>query len=266
MTYGAVTCFIVCCLLRVIFVQDQWLQNSAFTSGYILLTAVVFLALFNLRKRLSFVPLGSASLWLQLHIYVAIGAVAIFLAHTGLRFPNGVFETALYLAFAATSASGVVGLYLTRMIPKRLTKLREQIIYERIPLLRRRVQRAAHQVMLDLVQQSPTEAVADLYLNRLVNYFGMPRSAFYYVAPSSSLRNRLQCELRALTRFLSHEERVAQNQLRTLIDRRDDLDYHQAQQRRLKLWLFVHIGLTVVLMGLVVMHATMAHAFSGRLA
>lgn len=264
-TYGAVTIFVAFCMLRIIRVQNDRLQNSSFTSGYILLVAVLFLASFNVRKRLSFVPLGSASAWMQIHIYVGLGAIAIFLAHTGMHWPLGILEIAMFLVFATTSLSGIVGLALTRSVPKRLTKLRRQVIYERIPAERSRVQMAAHQVIVNLVHGSRSAAIADLYLDRLVHYFGLPRSPLYYLAPSSSLRVQLQRELTTLTRFLTNEERAAQQELSLLIDHRDDLDYHHAQQRRLKLWLFGHIGLTVILLGLVVLHVAMAHAFSGRI-
>ena len=238
------------------------LQNSAFFSGYVLMTCVLFLAGFWLRKRISFFPLGSATTWMQLHIYVGLGATIIFFVHTAKAWPNGIFEAALFLAFVLTSLSGLIGLYLTRSIPKRLSKLREQIIYERIPALRKRVQQGAHQVIVKLLKEAPAEALVDLYLNQLVSYFVTPRGFFYYVLPSSRRRNQLQASLDSMSRFLSSEERNAQQQLKQLVDQRDDLDYHQAQQRRLKLWLFIHLGLTVTLLVLMAFHIVMVHAFS----
>jgi hypothetical protein len=48
-----------------------------------------------------------------------------------------------------------------------------------------------------------------------------------------------------------------------LVRRKDDLDFHEARQKLLKVWLFAHIGLTYALVLLALLHALMAHAFGG---
>ena len=76
---------------------------SAFTTGYLLLAAVFFLALYNVRKKLPFLPLGSSTAWLQWHLYVGIGTLGVFALHAGLTLPNGVLE---YGAGRRLSADG----------------------------------------------------------------------------------------------------------------------------------------------------------------
>ena len=48
---------------------EMSLRDAAFLNGWILFAAMVFLALFNVRKKLPFIPLLSASTWLQVHVY-----------------------------------------------------------------------------------------------------------------------------------------------------------------------------------------------------
>lgn len=237
---------------------------SAFTSGYILIASVFFLALFNLRKKLSFLPLGRASTWMQLHIYVGIIAMAIFGMHVGWRPPNGILESCLFMLFMMTSLNGIIGLYLTRTVPRRLSKLREEIIYERIPQFRTQVRNEAHSVVVSLVSDFPSETIADYYTLRLTEYFVKPRSFFYFLNPTSRLRNTLRNELSNLQRYCSESELVAGERLSRLIDKRDDLDYHQALQGALKWWMFLHIGLTYALVSVATLHAIMAHAFRGN--
>src|SRR5689334_10060271 len=57
------------------------LRPHAFMSGGLLLGAVGFLALYNIRKRLTFLPLGTSAAWLQIHLYVGLGAMWLFLLH-----------------------------------------------------------------------------------------------------------------------------------------------------------------------------------------
>ena len=115
--------------------QERSLGPSAFSTGYLLLAAVLFLALYNVRKKLPFLPLGSSAAWLQWHLYVGIGSVGVFALHAGIRWPTGVLNSALAVVYLATVASGLLGLYLTRTIPRQLARVGEEVIYERIPAL-----------------------------------------------------------------------------------------------------------------------------------
>ena len=75
-----------------------------------------------------------------------------------------------------------------------------------------------------------------------------PRSFSYVLYPTSSTRQRLFGELDGIRRFLTEQEKQASEQLYRLIRKKDDLDFHDSRQRVLKLWLFIHIGLTSALM------------------
>jgi hypothetical protein len=69
--------------------------------------------------------------------------------------------------------------------------------------------------------------------------------------------------MRDVRRYLSDQEQASCEKLFTLVRRKDDLDFHEARQGLLKGWLFVHIGLTVVLILLAALHGLVAHAFHG---
>ena len=157
------------------------------------------------------------------------------------------------------------GLTITRQLPKRISKLREEILFERIPALREEVASRAQRVMTELLRRTDAPALADYYCAKLIPYFVQPRGALFAVRPTSRQRNRLHAQLDELDRYESSAERTAAQQLRQLIDKRDDLDYHQAQQRKLKVWLFAHIGLTAALLMAASLHVVLAHAFWGGL-
>jgi hypothetical protein len=214
---------------------------------------------------LPFLPLGSVSVWLQLHIYLGYVLVALFGIHVGWRIPNGIFETLLFGLFVFVSGSGIIGLIITRRVPKQISKLREEVLFERIPALRLEVARRAHGVITELLSNVEAEALTDYYSESLIPYFAGSRSPLYHLRPTSRLRNQLQSDLEGLVRYESAAEQAAQRQLRQLIDKRDDLDYHEAQQRKLKLWLFAHIAMTYALLLAASFHAILVHAFRGGL-
>src|SRR5689334_24083075 len=75
--------------------QERHLGSSAFTTGYLLLAAVLFLALYNVRKKFPFLPLGTSATWLQWHLYIGIGSMGIFALHAGIPWPSGILNSAL---------------------------------------------------------------------------------------------------------------------------------------------------------------------------
>lgn len=243
--------------------MDRSLASSSFATGYIMLAAVLFLAAYNLRKRLPFLPLGSSTAWLQWHIYVALASVGVFALHTGLRWPTGVLETALAVCYVCTTVSGFVGLYFTRTIPAQLARVGEEVIYERIPALSRQVRQQAGDVVLGSVTASGATTLADFYVARLYDFFHRARSVSYFLRPTTALRKSLMAEMQNLRRYLSESEAAACERLFSLVRRKDDLDFHAARQGMLKGWLFVHIGLTYGLVMLALLHGLLALAFRG---
>ncbi len=246
--------------------QERSLGSSAFATGYLLLAAVLFLALYNVRKKLPFLPLGSAVAWLQAHLYVGMGTIGVFALHVGPAWPSGVLDTLLLANYVLTVVSGLVGLYLTRTIPVQLARVGKEVIFEQIPALRRQVRQRAGEVVLESVAGSGATTLADFYTARLYDFFGRSRGWQYLLRPSTARRRALMREMQDLRRYLSEPELVGCERLFALVRRKDDLDFHDARQRVLKLWLFVHIGLTYALVLLALLHGLLAHAFHGGLA
>jgi hypothetical protein len=242
---------------------ERRLTASSFTTGYLLIAAVFFLALYNARKKVPFLPLGSSAAWLQWHIYVGLGSIGVFLLHVGFRLPTGILETTLYATYTLTVASGLIGLYLTRTIPAQLARVGEEVLYERIPALHRQVQHQAGEAVLQSVNASGATTLADFYIARLYDFFGQRRGLKYTFRPSTALRRSLMSEMQNLRRYLCEPELTACERLFALVRRKDDLDFHAARQGLLKGWLFVHIGLTYALISLASLHGLVALAFRG---
>lgn len=241
---------------------DQSLYRTSFITGWTLLGLVGLLMSYNLRKKLTFLPfLGSSRAWMQIHIYFGLAAVVVFLFHIGLRIPNGKFETLLASLFLVVSVSGFYGLYITRVIPKKLTAVHQEVIFERIPSLRQQIRQQAREIAVQSATLAP--AIADFYVQRLASFFEGRRSLLYYALPTGHTRRSLMREMNSLDRYLPENGRQSSEQLKDLISRKDDLDFHQAMQGRLKIWLFVHIAATYGMLVLAVFHTILVHAFHG---
>jgi hypothetical protein len=162
-----------------------------------------------------------------------------------------------------TVASGMAGVYLTRTIPAQLSRVGEEIIYEQIPAFRRQVRRHAGEVVLESVAASGATTLADFYTARLYDFFGRSRGRWHLLRPTTSPRRALMNEMQDVRRYLSEQEQAACERLFALVRRKDDLDFHDARQQALKMWLFAHIGLTYALVLLALLHGLLAHAFRG---
>jgi hypothetical protein len=242
---------------------ENRLRPTSFFTGWLLLATIVFLAALQLRKRLPAPSFGSAAAWVQAHIYTGLGSAGLFLIHTPLRWPDGWLEGALAALYWVTFVSGLVGLYWTRSVPRRLARLGDEVVFERIPALRAGVRDRAQAAVLGVVRAAGATTLGEFYNARLQDYFSRKRSWRYRLAPTSGLRKSLMAELTETTRYLSDDERKTAEELFALVRQRDDLDYHDALQWRLKAWLYIHIALTYPLLMTAAVHGWLAHLFDG---
>lgn len=243
--------------------QESRFGHVDFHTGYLLFGSLVFLALYNLRKKLFVLTWTTSAGWLQAHIYVALGTAFVFGVHVGWHVPQGILEGALALMYLATFVSGVIGLYWSRTLPPKLALVSQEVIYERIPMLRAQMRERAEAAALAAVRASGATTLGEYYAQHLQSYFAGPRGLGYYLRPTTSRRRELLAGLTALGRYLSETEQKHCEQLFALVRRRDDLDFHAAVQWRLKTWLFVHIGLTYPLLVVAALHGWLAHLFDG---
>ena len=237
------------------------LPNYACLTGWALLAGMFVLTIYNVRKKLPFLPLGKSETWLQIHIYLGFFTTLLFLIHLNFRLPHGWFEVVLAWLFVLVSGSGMVGLFFSRVLPRRLATRGGEVIFEKIPALRHALKTEAEDLAVGQEAKSPV--IADFYAKRLVPFFASPNNLWLHLAESRRPTAALLAELEDLRRFATEADRAKIERLVTLVRQKDRLDYHRALQLALRLWLFVHIPLTYGLMIFTLLHIVIVFAFSG---
>jgi len=237
------------------------LPNYAFISGWVLFGFMLLLTLFNARKKLPFLPLGRSEQWLQLHIYGGFFTVVLFLIHLNFRVPRGGLDLTLTVLFTVVTLSGIVGLVLSRTVPRRLHTRGGEVLYEKIPAIRHRLKLQAEKLALGGPAGSPI--LAEFHVRRLAGFFAGPRNFWPHLQESRGPINQLLEDLNDLRRLLSETDAKTLDQLADLTRQKDGLDYHQALQSSLKLWLFVHLPFTYGLMLFTFWHIVLVYAYSG---
>jgi hypothetical protein len=247
-----------------------WLARTALRpvdhyTGWLLLGLLLALTLFNVRKKLPFLPLWDASAWLQFHVYTGWFSTLVFLLHTEAKVPRGPFGFTLWAGFVLVTGSGVFGLWLSRWLPPRLARSGESLIWERIPRLRRELEDEA----AALVRQAETEAasstLADFHRQVLAPYFAHTPALLSPLGDDDAAHHRARHDLAALRRFLDEREMLIADQLDEILEAKRNLDAQFGGQRLLKLWLFAHIPLTYGLLVAIAAHVWLVTHYSHRL-
>ena len=246
-------------------ILDEAMRPTAIYTGLLLLLVLLGLTLFNARKKLPFLPLLKVSTWTQWHLFTGFFSVALFLLHTGLRFPNGLLESVLAGLFTVVALSGFVGLFLSRWLPSRLTRSGEPLTYERLPAHRRTLIEEAETVVRRAESETGSSAIGDFYLATLAPYLqGSPGLAILLGNPQRYERAML-ARTDEFGRYLSERERPHFELLRECVRRKGLLDYQGAAQGVLKGWLCIHIPCTYGLLVLALVHGWVALTYGGRL-
>jgi len=241
------------------------LVKTGFASGWLLFVSVVGLALYNVRKKFSFLPLGSAASWLQIHIYLGLFSGILFAIHLQWQMPRGIFESVLALLFSTVFASGLFGLIISRVFARRLSTRPGEYLFQRIPPIRHQLLNRVERLVVQCMEKTESSGVPEFYARRLKPYFGKPRNFWRHLILSNRPVSLLLSEVESLERYLNETERDIMQQIAKFVIQKDDLDYHYAHQAMLRYWLFAHVPLTYALICFATIHMVLVYAFSGAM-
>jgi len=242
------------------------LRDVQYFNGWVLIGCMTLLFLLTVRKKLVILPFGRVRIWLLLHYYLGFVTIGIFLTHTRFQLPHSALEWMLWLLFALVALSGLVGGVLSKIVPSRMEAHGERLLFERIPMFRAQLAAQAEELVADSIQNGNTYSIANLYTNRLVEYFAAHKNVWSHLRSSKLPLARLLGEIDAIERYLDDGGKAHLQRLRDLVIAKDNVDYNYANGGLLKLWLFVHIPATYVLILVIIVHVIVAYAFSTGIA
>lgn len=239
------------------------LFRTAIPSGWLLALVIVVLTLYNARKKLPFLQLGSSATWLQIHVYLGLLSAIIFCVHLRWRTPNGILESILAAFYLAVFFSGVFGFVVSRIFARRLGVRGGEVLFGRITPMMHYTRARVERLVVQCMQDTESTAVPEFYAQQLKPYFHGPRHFWRHLILSGRPLQRLLADLRSQERYLNETEIGTMRQIADYVRQKDDLDYHHAHQVTLKYWLFAHVPLTYALIVFVVIHVVLVHAFTG---
>lgn len=238
------------------------LGDATFLTGWVLLAAMVSLGLFNIRKRLSALPLGRAAYWLALHVVVGLFAIGMFLIHTGAVWPVGLYEQIFAALFWATALSGVCGWLYQRAMPRRLSRIGHEMIYERIPAEIAALREEAEEAALEGVGTAGQPTLGRFYEETMDWYFQRPRFFWSHLLGAGAAAQWVDQRFSTVSRLVGGQEEPALARIEAAARLKLAVDAHYALQRSLKLWVAVHVVLTAAVLSLAVWHLILVHVYA----
>src|SRR5258706_2023857 len=154
---------------------ERTLRDGSVVTGYALFALMLALGLFNLRKRFSVLPLGTARAWMKAHLVLGAVAVPLYFQHAGGLWPGGFYEQAIAACVYATMLSGIAGFALERALPGRLVHFEGEVIYERIPSEIAALRERAEALVVNAVQDTGSDTPGRHYTESLDSLFWRPR-------------------------------------------------------------------------------------------
>jgi len=254
-----------CALLLYTLYARTHFVDQAFDSGLLLIAAMILLALYNFKKKISFIPLGTSKSWTQIHIYVGLLSSFLFLIHISFKYPAGALEILLTILYVLTFLTGIIGLIITRFFPNRLTARGHEVVFENIPIERKNLRVQVEQLIIETANTTESKHLIDFYINNLVPYFSSPSNLIMHLVESRRPLRALIDKVNDLKRYCNQTEIESLNKINELIKSKDHLDYHNSLQGCLKLWLFVHIPLAYAMLIFAALHILMVLSFRGRI-
>lgn len=241
---------------------ERNLGKASIITGYSLFAAVLALGFFKARKRLLVLPLGTVRDWMRGHVVLGALGLALYFQHTGTVWPEGRYEQALAVFFYAAMLSGVAGYVLQRILPHRLADLEGEVIYERIPAELAALRSEVEELILKAVRELGSDTLGRYYTESLEWFFWRPRFLAGHLLGSGRSASWIRGRITALRRYLNEDERAYLARIEAIALRKSRLDAHYALQGVLKLWLFVHVPASVLLILLACWHLLIVNIYA----
>jgi hypothetical protein len=236
--------------------------NSAILTGYSLFGLILFVAAFNVRKKLSVLPLFRASTWLVFHVIGGLLCFVLFWLHTDSIWPLGVYESLLALIFYLVCLSGIAGFIIQRLNARSLTETGIEVIYERIPAELANLREEVEQIVLDCTEKTGSDTVANHYVDTLMWYFRQPRFYWPIIFRHGNASTWLRNNKASVSRYLNAEEMGYFNQVVRNIELKKLIDVHYALQDINKKWLLLHLPLSAGLLLMSFWHLLLVEVFA----
>lgn len=196
---------------------------------------------------------GTLQGWLSAHVYLGLLTLLVIPLHAGFRFGWDV-HTLAFVLLAIVVLSGVGGVLLYRILPSRLTKFEARQQADKIDPQLARLLADMHALVKD-----KSNALVDIYRAELAaSQQRMPSGWSLLRGQTRDILAERSADLAAKAAVVPLEEQATFQVLSQLLLKKAQLEVNLLQQMQLrnalKAWLYVHVPVSIAMVGAVVVH------------
>ena len=211
--------------------------------------SLVLVMLYSARRSVPAVrSLGATRLYLQVHLWGGGAFFVLLLLHTDARLPTAGLTIALWVSSLWVIATGVVGLLLQRTLPM-LLQATVEVNLERVPDLIAELRGRAERLM-----QTADARLQLFYATHVARDMAAPQMSIAALFQRDRYLRSQRGEMDILRRTLAPSGVTTLDALHELRVTKHHIDTHYSLQRVLRAWLYFHLPVAIVLLGLVVLH------------
>ncbi len=241
---------------------EKTLGMPALISGYSLFACIVFLGLFKVRKHLSMLPLVPAKFWFSLHAIIGVLVLLLYALHVDHWWPDSGYVQLLASLMFAVTATGFLGYFFEKTFPARLTQKGSEVLFEKIPGACYQIRMDVEQLLFKAIEDTGSETLSHYYMESMDWYFQRPRFIWSHLSGGRKADYWIKQQFAIVNRHLSDSEKTYSQQLEALARKKQDVDFQYAVQGLLKLWLLLHVPLSVMLLAMSLWHMLLVNIYS----
>jgi hypothetical protein len=256
-------------LVWLVWIYGNSLRDPRYLDGWILAGGMGLQLGFHIAIKTAFLSPKSIKRWQKFHVFLGYVLIASFVSHCDFSLPDSGLEWALWTAFVLVTLSGIFGIYLAWSLRAR-HGLDAPTVYD-VPTRRAELARNMQAVVTQPDQSTsaiplpplPDDAwIADLYTNRLRDFFHRQRNLKAHLIGSRRPLKLLTDEIDTLARYAGKQNQSKLAAIKDLVVEKDRLDFAAVHFALTKGWLFIHVPVTYALIVLTVLHVLVVYAFS----
>ena len=241
---------------------EMWLLDPVFMTGWVLASAMGMQVFMRFTNRAPALGPVAQSGRVRRHAIVGIFAGLVFGLHVDFSWPETAFELTLFVLFVTTFASGLIGIYLTTVLPMRMARIDHSEAGEDIAEIRARLAISARNLATANFERTGSRALIELYASGLHTFFQQPRHALAHLNGSRQPLARMVFEIDQIDDGIADGGSGAMDEFKDLVRTKFELDRRHAHELAMQSWLLVHLPATYALVVATVVHVCIAYAFT----
>lgn len=231
-------------------------ETEKWITGVLMVTLVLICVSYKVKKKLSpFVIFGNSRNWRYFHIYAGIGAFIILVFHINFHLPVGFFSNVLFYVVVGFIAFSLIGLFLQKWIPLKLTSLDRDVVFEKIPSIVDQMRDRVHSLLYSFKNSGPVSVtLAGFCEKEVFPFLDGPSShkPLFFFGPTASPGNLMKFD--TVATFLNPKEKQLLEEVRAICHEKSQLDVHYSLQWMWRIWLWMHIIFSSLLIFLISYH------------